>query len=83
MVTLTVTEKGYSADLQTKECRLDPDIPENNWMLSHSAGKRRALEGLGLGTAPHMTPLAYITAAAQNRKTARIAGFSVMSCDNL
>lgn len=44
LVTLTITEKGYTADLTSMT--LDREFPENKWMLTHSAGKRKALEAL-------------------------------------
>jgi len=44
IVSLTVTEKGYTADLTSDE--LDFSLPENNWMLNHTAGKIKALEAV-------------------------------------
>lgn len=81
LVTLTITEKGYTADLTSMT--LDREFPENKWMLTHSAGKRKALEALSQGIAPHMSGLAYITAALNVRKKNNLPGFTVLSCDNL
>lgn len=81
MVTLTVTEKGYNADLT--QMTLDKNLPANNWMISHSAGPRRALEAVTEGIAPHMTALSFITAALEKRRKAGVEPFTVMSCDNL
>jgi len=36
LVSMTITEKGYTADLTTLE--LDDENPANNWMLKHLLG---------------------------------------------
>ena len=66
IVSLTVTEKGYTADLTNNE--LDFSLPENNWMLNHTAGKLNALSALTSGISPFKSPLSFLTAACEIRR---------------
>jgi mannitol 2-dehydrogenase len=81
LVSMTITEKGYTADLTTLE--LDDQNPANNWMLKHSLGKRQALEAVTKGIAPNMTALAFLTGALEIRRKNKMDAFTIMSCDNL
>ena len=81
LVSLTITEKGYTADLTRMV--LDHDLPQNNWMKTHSAGNTHKIDALTQGIAPHMSALSFLTAAIENRRRAELTPFTVMSCDNL
>lgn len=77
VVTMTVTEKGYTADL-TKGV-LDMTNPANQWMSKDSDALRKLIDG----RAPNMSALGYVTAALERRRQLNHDAFTVMSCDNL
>ena len=67
IVTLTVTEKGYTADMATG--RLRADLPE---VMADLARPLRPATVVGV-----------VVAALMRRRAAGIAPFAVLSCDNL
>jgi len=77
VVTMTVTEKGYTADL-TKGV-LDMTNPANQWMSQDSDALRKLVDG----KAPNISSLGYVTAALERRRQLKHDAFTVMSCDNL
>lgn len=81
LVSMTITEKGYTADLTTLE--LDDENPANNWMLKHLLGQKQALDAVTKGIAPHMSALAFLTGALEIRRKNKMDAFTIMSCDNL
>ncbi len=67
IVTLTVTEKGYLADLSSRTLRGDhPDVRHD---LAHPATPRSAL--------------GFVVEALVRRRQSGVAPFTVLSCDNL
>lgn len=67
IVSLTVTEKGYSQDVNTG------DLDFNNANVQHDLAN--------IGTPK--TAIGYIVSALQQRRNAGIKSFTVLCCDNL